>query len=504
MLATSLEDNKKRLPSTPKLPILDERLPLGRPGYPSGLVDQNEPRNSRLLLRKKYFKIQANHVAPAGAQYSRESVKRKRAEQEKQHKRVQLNQRISEEKVRKASFSNHPLLSNDSELGSRILPPSLQQERQARAYVSQLHRKKLHQFEPWPDYSIQHVIRNPRSGILIASKVCFPDFEEKKWSYNRTMERVLLKEAYRRRWTVGPRVIHSSRLECFQGQMIKATINGPLSVHSSSVFKLQSRKAHTGLVSHPIRIRTTPSLWCSSACPTGDKALFAIGTSNGLHTLEGFGSHWTVSQKPFPNDASSRKRGNQQGFREHGSSSHASVSTVEWLSPEVIASGMRNSSVFLHDLRSGGSAARLQHPHAVSKIRKVDPYRLVVSGFNSLQMYDIRFAPNGLQPKPKPTSPSHTSTRPYLTFPEYSPDIISDFDVSGELGLLASASDDRRIQLFSLQTGDLIPSPLSKYQYSNPINCVSFEPSEGGVAICGPQTPSLLVCAKATVDQWAW
>jgi hypothetical protein len=32
--------------------------------------------------KKKYFKIQANHVAPPGSQYSKESVKRKRTEQE--------------------------------------------------------------------------------------------------------------------------------------------------------------------------------------------------------------------------------------------------------------------------------------------------------------------------------------------------------------------------------------------------------------------------------------
>lgn len=131
---------------------------------------------------------------------------------------------------------------------------------------------------------------------------------------------------------------------------------------------------------------------------------------------------------------------------------------MEWLSSDVIASGLRNSTVFLHDLRSGGSAVRLQHPHAVSKIRKVDEYRMVVAGHNSvcnqqvlfilvesyinprfqLQMYDIRFAPNGIQRKPKPNSHHHTSTRPYLTFLDYSPDVIPDFDVSTELSLLAS------------------------------------------------------------------
>jgi len=30
--------------------------------------------------------------------------------------------------------------------------------------------------------------------------VCFPDFEEMYWTYNRTMERVLFKEAYRVRY----------------------------------------------------------------------------------------------------------------------------------------------------------------------------------------------------------------------------------------------------------------------------------------------------------------
>jgi hypothetical protein len=158
----------------------------------------------------------------------------------------------------------------------------------------------------------------------------------------------------------------------------------------ASINLILAPKADRTAVSHPIRIRTTPSLWCSAACPIGDKALFAIGTSNGLHTLEGFGSHWTVSQKPFPNDSHPRKNGNQQGFREHGNSSHASVSTVEWLNPDVIASGMRNSTIFLHDLRSGGSAARLQYPHSVTKIRKVDPYRILASGYNSVRLFTIR------------------------------------------------------------------------------------------------------------------
>lgn len=50
----------------------------------------------------------------------------------------------------------------------------------------------------------------------------------------------------------------------------------------------------------------------------------------------------------------------------------------------MIASGLKDSTIFLHDLRSGGTATRLQHSHSVSKIRTVDPYRLVVAGINSV------------------------------------------------------------------------------------------------------------------------
>lgn len=32
--------------------------------------------------RKKYFRVQANHIAPAGSQYSREAIKRKKIDDE--------------------------------------------------------------------------------------------------------------------------------------------------------------------------------------------------------------------------------------------------------------------------------------------------------------------------------------------------------------------------------------------------------------------------------------
>ncbi|KAJ5892197.1 uncharacterized protein N7473_008425 [Penicillium subrubescens] len=455
--------------------------------------------------KKKYFKIQANHVAPPGAQYSQASVKRKRNEQEEQERQAHVSQRIARETVHKPSFLHHPLVGVDREIGARRVSSSELQDRQASVHVSQLRCKRLHDFEPWPGpWNIRHVLRSPRSGILITSgvhshqssvSICFPDHGEEKWIYNQTMERILFQEPYRL----------SSVSLSHTGYLLATFDSGP-GGDSFLAPRLLPNPDESGDYRwpseflHPIRIRTLQTLWCSAACPTGDKALFAIGTSDGLHTLEGYSSHWTLSQKPFPNE----KANQTQGFRRHGNSSHASVQAVEWLSSDVIASGLRNSTVFLYDVRTGDTSLRLQHSQSVTKIRKVDPWRIVVGGHNSVEMYDIRFVAEGLQHKPKPMSGSHISTRPYLSFQDFSPEEIPDLDVSTELGLLACASNDRKVRLFSLNTGKPVPSPLSKFHYARPITGVFFEPTEPITSSQGPQTPSLLVSAEASVDQWVW
>ncbi|KAL3415427.1 hypothetical protein V8F44DRAFT_486374 [Aspergillus fumigatus] len=501
--------------------------------------------------KKKYFKIQASHKAPAGAQYSKDAVKRKRVEHEKRQRKVQLTRRLAKEKIRRSPFVRSPLLGVEREIGAQPISKPLRQEQQGLTYASQISRKQLHLFEPWPsDYTIKHVLRNNSSGILIAIlydaflfidtsiRVCFPDTDQEIWTYNRTMERVLFREPYRvcvyialpnrfsdvkhmlirhrtisaffyllepyrilavspyrthqginqltrlePRWIVAQMATRSLPLACCLTLVKAAIIAGLLSVRTFA---------------HPIRIRTESSLWCSSPCPEGDKALFAIGTSDGLYTLEGLGSFWTLFRKPFANDVSNGKT----NFHRRADSSHALVTSVEWLSSTVIAAGLKDSTVFLHDLRSGGTATRLQHPHAITKIRNLDSYRIVVAGINSLQMYDIRYAPNGLQHNPRPNHPRHTSTRPYLSFFDYSPEVIPDFDISPELGLLASASDERKVQLFSLRTGEQVSSPLTKYQYANPISSLRFESGDGSPH--GPLTPTLLVCSSATVDEWVW
>jgi hypothetical protein len=120
--------------------------------------------------KKKYFAIQANHKSAPGSQYSQDVVKRKRADEEKRQRKARLVQRYEKEKIKRATCLQNPLIQVQREVGSLPVSRLVEQEQRGLAYASHFRRKQLHQFEPWPDqYTIKHVVRNSRSGILIAS-----------------------------------------------------------------------------------------------------------------------------------------------------------------------------------------------------------------------------------------------------------------------------------------------------------------------------------------------
>ncbi|CAI7567558.1 unnamed protein product [Penicillium glandicola] len=356
--------------------------------------------------KKKYFKIQANHAAAPNAQYSQQSVKRKQSELTKRENKIRFKQRKNTETIPRAASLRHPLVNIQREIGA-IQSSSARQEQQALIQASQLRRRELHRFEPWPNsYSIRHVLRNPRSGTLIARSVFLT-------STSRSGDMITPWNGCYSKSRTGATMNEGTQGDCF------------LSAHLLPEPD-EGGNYRWPTFSHPIRIKPhyPMTFWCSAAQPTGSTAHFAIGTSEGLHTLEGTNSHWSLSKKPFKgNTTSNRRRSGQNQSRNN-------VHAVEWLSSDVIAAGQKNSKIFLHDLRSGGSVTRLQHNDAVMKIKKMDEYRLVAAGPTSLRMYDLRFAPRA----PK----DHASSRPYLTFPAFSSLPFPTFDLSTELGLLAS------------------------------------------------------------------
>ena len=90
---------------------------------------------------------------------------------QKHTRKHRQNTRLSKEKIKKAHFLYHPLIGCEQELGgAQKIPKPARREQQGLVYTSQLRRREVHRFEPWPDdYSIKHVVRSQRSGALVAS-----------------------------------------------------------------------------------------------------------------------------------------------------------------------------------------------------------------------------------------------------------------------------------------------------------------------------------------------
>lgn len=140
------------------------------------------------------------------------------------------------------------------------------------------------------------------------------------------------------------------------------------------------------VVIHPIHIHLPEqTLWSTAAAPptTSTVPVFALGTSHGLHILRGQDAHWSLMGYTVPYADRFNLDIDKQS---QSDSTHVQVTSVEWLSETVVAAGLRDSTVFLHDFRSDASATRLKNPSAVSGIKKLDPWRLVVRGVDSVRV----------------------------------------------------------------------------------------------------------------------
>ncbi|KAJ5754044.1 uncharacterized protein N7511_008197 [Penicillium nucicola] len=456
--------------------------------------------------KKKYFQVQPDHVAKPGAQYSAKVLKRKASDQIRRERKEELAQRTANETVTRGAALAQPLITVHREIGLEM-PGGAMREKYSRLQASQLHREELHKFEPWPKANnIRQIVRNPRSGTLIASmargqessvSVCFPDTEDEQWSYNHTMERLLFKEPYRLA------SMSLSPTDCLLATMD----DGPDGACFFSMHWLPAPDNDGGYnwptIAQPTRIVPDHPMtfWDTAACPTTTDPTFAIAASEGLHTIHGGKNGWLVKKHEIDTGPG------LPGKKKYRWSEMNSVCSVEWLNQDVIMSGRKNGAILFNDLRTGSSTNHFQHSDSAMKIRKVDDWRFVVAGPRYLHMFDLRYAPNGgigIKRHKNPLVANADATRPYLMFPDYLPLSMPSLDVSAGLGLLANPSPDNTVQLFSLRTGRQVPSPLSQHTYGSAPSCVSFEAGNDTPLWKGPETLSMLVGIDGVVDQWSW
>ncbi|KAF2491870.1 WD40 repeat-like protein [Lophium mytilinum] len=181
---------------------------------------------------------------------------------------------------------------------------------------------------------------------------------------------------------------------------------------------------------------------------------------------------------------------------------------LAWLSPTMLAVGLRDGSVHLYDPRSEDTRICLNHPHIITNLRRADdPTRLVVAaGRNEMLLYDLRMTIGraDVRTKKRKTRPGrdHFSvavpSTPVFRFDHsFPPTDRQAIDVHSELGLAAAGRDDGAVCLYSLKTGELIKSFVPARIDFRPDGFLRFVDDERGV-------PKIMCTRGNDVIELAW
>ncbi|KAL8660144.1 MAG: hypothetical protein Q9226_000050 [Calogaya cf. arnoldii] len=182
------------------------------------------------------------------------------------------------------------------------------------------------------------------------------------------------------------------------------------------------------------------TIWASAASPHVDSTIFAVGDSKGtlLVRLTGNGVSDVGGQREWC--------GNEQA---------PETLTVDFWKPDLVLSGMRSGKVRLWDIRSKGTNVRFQHLSCISNIRAIDDNKVLVAGLaNKMAIYDTRFTKG--YPQSRQGGDIEPSV-PLQVFPTYRSGSYFyprlGFDIHPGMGLIASATEDERLQIFDWKSG---------------------------------------------------
>lgn len=469
--------------------------------------------------KKKYFRIQANHVAPTGSQYSREAVKKRKIDNEHKKRKAIIGHRVRRERVQTARCLAPTVTRLAAEVGNSPVPGLVRKSQLGAVYVSQLQKQRICDFDaiaPWA--SMADFVRHGPSGVIVAGMgtgnacrilACPPSSKHtQRWKYH-SGDAAKLYFDYRL----------SSISMCESGHFLATMDSGNRGESALGIGFLNQMNAmdvegswqdrHIPMS----RIEDTATLWCSAARPEPENPLFAVGTSDGLYTVAVNPDRLTLTRAHIPIPQKSGGGGRKNSSNNHNRNKGISTDllAVEWLSGTVIASGFRNSFLYLSDLRSNGHSQRIKHPQSIEQIRKIDDYRLVVAGYRALHMYDLRY------PKTETGGLKHrhrndmmapaASTAPYLVFDDYTCEIRHKIDTNQELGLLAGITHNQTIQFYSLADGSVVPSGPSlsaAAQSSNTGNICRILFEEYEYPIHQNQTPRVLYAQGSVIQELEW
>ncbi|KAK7535724.1 hypothetical protein IWX49DRAFT_580667 [Phyllosticta citricarpa] len=432
--------------------------------------------------KKKYFKIQKNHHAPPGSKYSQDAVN-KQETLSKKRKREGFEKAQREAQTVKRS----PMLTNSASWTLTRELQGLQSDSNSRAkalasvfeanFFLELHDywyRRIHPSNVIRSFDYDALGLTLITGISGRDKCLASTFVDPHLALRdgegiyRNINGPKSTPSWHRRTLIATHSDVSSVTVGPNRTLLYTTLGGPSTaeVHLSSLnAHLPSRDDDRDYVDWYVSMgpHEPDTIWTSTANTfVKDKDIFTVGTSSKVVNIEN--SEDGVQYKAF-----SAYRRDQHDEKDDD------ALALEWLSPNVLASGFRSGNIVLYDLRTRASALRLSHPSSVIGIRRGDSEsRLVVAGLrNNMNLYDLRMA------GPYERKNRSKSVFRFKYSNEYT--VSSGLDVHPDSGVVAAAQG-RRVQLYSIKDGgqlrcfDARPTQWQGYEYPVPPNvtCLRF------------------------------
>ncbi|KAI7720711.1 hypothetical protein KC353_g1958 [Hortaea werneckii] len=419
-------------------------------------------------VKKKYFKIQANHVAPAGAKYSKANVNREKRES----KRRRLDERQQEHRygqtVRPSRILSHPLTT--ASLGREIGLREPADDHAAReSYIVSALKPEILQVEPpnsttfsgslFGAFDIQHPQFAP--SMLLAynhgagsSVYNMPVSKEKGERIlatpNAAFHTSIVSMHVCCNPDLEPKMIACLRQPSGAGGNLYI---GDALDHSWDVPRVSSPEFFVKL-GHNAHL--DPALW-ASAIECHDDNL-AVSGSEGVYVVD-------VAVGQCNNNLEVK---------------HESKS-IAWLDPHVIAFS-EGRKVVLYDCRSGGQATRYTRPKNITGLAAPakDGFHILVSDNKRLELFDTRMDSRPL------FGIRHIHAGPQLQFSCLNESVV------------AALSSDNEINTYSLLSGEALKTLTWVRTVDEPLfgQLRWTEDAEGG--------PVLQACRGKDIVRWAF
>ncbi|TKA25554.1 hypothetical protein B0A50_05415 [Salinomyces thailandicus] len=367
-------------------------------------------------VTKKYFKIQANHVAPSGAKYARANVRREKRANKKRKLDEQRRERRAVQTVLPSSIQRHGVarIGLAREVGAS--EPAFGVGEREEFVISQL-RPEMQLF-PAPNATAQSgtlfdavPARHPSINTItvlaynhgMGSSIY--DAPQQSVGHAQTQTTLVADSAL-----VGLHVCSHPEIE----PILMACFRESSGVRNVFVGKptqqlIEAEPEYN--ISVGIRRKVDSALWSSAVVCDDDN--LAVSGSDGIYIID------VVS-----------------GTSNHNVELEAESRCITWLEPQTVAFGT-GRTVALYDTRSGGKANRFERPHPVTGIDAPggDAMHLVVSDNKSLNYYDTRMDTRPL------FEFRHLHQGPQLEFSCWRANVVSAVDVNND------------VQNYSLKTG---------------------------------------------------